>query len=132
MADHFSKVLDYLAELGFHPMFADAEKQLCVVNDEKRGIVGLVIDCEDPILVVEQKIFNAPNLSKEAAVRLLQMNRTLVHGALCLDEGGRNVIFRDTLRLDTLDLAELQGTLESLALALAEHSAELLQFARSK
>jgi len=132
MADHFSKVLDYLAELGLHPMFADAEKQLCVVNDEKRGIVGLVIDCEDPILVVEQKILNAPNLTKEAAVRLLQMNRTIVHGAFCLDESGKNVIFRDTLRLDTLDLAELQGTLESLALALAEHSAELLKFARSK
>jgi len=131
MEDHFTKVLDYLAELGFHPATADAEKRLCVVNEERRGIVGLVIDCEFPILVMEQIILNAPNLNKEAAIRLLQMNRTIVHGAFCLDESGKKVIFRDTLRLETLDLAELQGSLESLAMALAEHSAELLRFARS-
>jgi hypothetical protein len=60
--------------------------------------------------------------------RLLQMNRTLVHGAFALTEDGKHVLFRDTLRLENLDLNEVQGTIEALSLAMAEHAAELIAF----
>jgi hypothetical protein len=62
--------------------------------------------------------------------RLLQMNRTLVHGAFTLDEEGKRVLFRDTLQLTNLDLNEVEGTIEALSLALAEHAAELISFSR--
>jgi hypothetical protein len=62
--------------------------------------------------------------------RLLQMNRTLVHGAFALDEDGTRILFRDTLQLATLDLNEVEATIEALSLALAEHADELLAFSR--
>ena len=61
--------------------------------------------------------------------RLLQMNRTLVHGAFVLDEGGAQVIFRDTLQLETLDEHELESSVDALSLAMAEHGSELLTYA---
>ena len=62
--------------------------------------------------------------------RLLQMNRTLVHGAFVVDEDGKMVLFRDTLRLENLDLNELEGSIEALSLALAENANELLAFSK--
>jgi hypothetical protein len=58
------------------------------------------------------------------------MNRTLVHGAFALTENGKQVLFRDTLRLENLDLNEIQGTIEALSLAMAEHAAELIAFSQ--
>jgi hypothetical protein len=62
--------------------------------------------------------------------RLLQMNRSLVHGAFALDEDSQMVIYRDTLQLANLDLNEVEGTLEALSLALAEFADELIAFSR--
>ena len=63
--------------------------------------------------------------------RLLQINRTVVHGAFVLDENGKNVIFRDTLQLENLDKNELEGSINSLSLALAEYANELISFSKS-
>jgi len=43
---------------------------------------------------------------------------------------GKRVLFRDTLRLEHLDLNEVQGTVEALSLAMAEHAAELIAFSQ--
>jgi hypothetical protein len=56
----------------------------------------------------------------------LKKNREIVHGAFVLDETGKRVLFRDTLQLENLDLNELEGTLNSLKLLIAEYSSELL------
>lgn len=125
MAD-FQTVKDYVHELNLVVVTEDAPQQLLVVEDDERGIKNLVIDCEDPILVLEQVILPVPAKPDELFRRLLQMNRTLVHGAFVLTEDGAAILFRDTLRLAHLDLDELQGSIEALSLALAEHAAELL------
>jgi hypothetical protein len=109
----------------------DLDNALFVVSDEENGIKNLVVDCEAPILVLEQLIVNIDNISGDFCKRLLQMNRTLVHGAFVLDETGKHVIFRDTLRLESLDLNELDGSISALSLALAEYSAVLLEGSRA-
>jgi hypothetical protein len=102
---------------------------LVVVEDEENGIRNLIIDCEPPIVILEQLIMDAPEVPGEFFKRLLQMNRTMVHGAFVLDdEDGRRVIFRDTLQLENLDCNELEGSIRSLELALAENGAELLEY----
>ena len=53
-----------------------------------------------------------------------------VDGAFAIDEETGIILFRDTLRLDTLDLAELDGSITALELALAENAGELLEYAR--
>jgi len=106
----------------------DETNEILVVEDEEYGIKNMVIDCEDTILVIEQVIMPVPKEPKDLFERLLKMNRTLIHGAFVLDEEGKNVIFRDTLQLETLDPNELYASIEALSFGLAEHSGELLKY----
>ena len=126
---HFEKVKGYLLEMGFAIDQEDKAEELVVVNDPDRGINNLVIDCEDPILILEQVIIKLEDADKSVYKRLLQINRDLVHGAFCLDSSGDVLLFRDTLQLENLDLNELEGSVDALSLAMAEHGAELLSFA---
>ncbi|MGQ4808761.1 hypothetical protein NKDENANG_02149 [Candidatus Entotheonellaceae bacterium PAL068K] len=127
MAD-FDTVKAYLLELQLSILSEDPAAGLVVVEDEERGIKNLVVDCEEPILIFEQKIMPVPTEAGTMFCRLLQMNRTLVHGAFALDEDCTMVLFRDTLQLGNLDLNEVEGTIDALSLALAEHAAELIAF----
>lgn len=131
MSEHFERVKDYLDELGYAVNQEDAAEELVVITDEEQGIHNLIIDCEDPILVIEQAIMEVSGKGGEVFKRLLQMNRNLIHGAFVLDEEGRTVIFRDTLQIENLDRNELEGTLNSLSLGLAENAEELLSFAKT-
>jgi hypothetical protein len=70
-----------------------------------------------------------PENPGELYKRLLQMNRSLVHGAFVLNEDGESILFRDTLQLENLDRNELEASIHSLSLALAEYSSELLKYA---
>lgn len=125
----FATVKEYVAELGFDIESEDTAEELIVINDPAQGINNLVIDCEAPIVILEQYIVNT---SSEAAYkRLLQMNRTLVHGAFVLDDGGERILFRDTLQLENLDLNELEGSINALSMALAENASELIGFAKA-
>lgn len=127
MAD-FQTVKNYVQELNLVIMSEDPAEGILVVEDHERGINNLVIDYEEPILIFEQMVLDTPHNPAEMFRRLLQMNRTLVHGAFALTEDGKHVLFRDTLRLENLDLNEVQGTIEALSLAMAEHAAELIAF----
>ena len=127
MAD-FDTVKSYLLELQLSIVQEIPEETLVIVEDEDRGIKNLVVDCEEPIVIFEQMIMLIPKTPGDMYRRLLQMNRTLVHGAFVLDEEGTRVLFRDTLQLAHLDLNEVEGTIEALSLALAEHADELIAF----
>jgi hypothetical protein len=127
MAD-FQTVKGYVQEINLVIMSEDPAEGILIVEDHERGINNLVIDCEEPILIFEQVVLDVPHHPNDMFRRLLQMNRTLVHGAFALTEDGTRVLFRDTLRLENLDLNEVQGTIEALSLAMAEHAAELIAF----
>ena len=136
-----AKVKGYLNELGLAIVKEVADEDLFVVQDEDNGINNLVVDVEDPIVVLEQFIMEVPRQEREKFYRrLLQMNRTLVHGAFVLDEveleSGKEaaverVYFRDTLQLQNLDLNELEGSIKALVLGLAEVGGELIAFAKN-
>ena len=130
MSEYFEKVKVFLVDMGYAISQENAEDELVIVNDEESGIKNLIIDCEDPILILEQMIVRVPEKSGDLFRRLLQMNRTLVHGAFVLDEEGKMVLFRDTLRLENLDQNELEGSIKALGLALAENAEELLSFSK--
>lgn len=130
MSENLQKVKDYLSELGFSPTSENEEEELVIIDDEESGISNLIIDCEDPILILEQVIMNVPEKTDGFFQRLLQMNRTLVHGAFVLDEEGKTVLFRDTLQLENLDKNELEGSISSLSLGLAEYAGELIGFSK--
>tara|TARA_B100001750_G_C15164153_1_gene425961 strand:- start:163 stop:576 length:414 start_codon:yes stop_codon:yes gene_type:complete len=128
MSEFLGAVKAHLQDLDLDIQDEDVEEELVVVSDEERGINNLIVDCEDPILILEQAIMPIPSDPKDLYERLLEMNRTLIHGAFALDKETGTILFRDTLRLDTLDRAEIEGTINALGLALAENAGELLSY----
>ena len=126
----FEKVKDFILDMGFTISHEEPKEELVVIDDDDRGIKNLVIDCEDSIVILEQVIIPMPKESSEFCKRILQINRTLVHGAFVLDEEGTTLLFRDTLQLENLDRNELEGSIDALSLGLAEYASELVSFAR--
>ena len=129
MAD-FQTVKHYLQELHLAIVKEDPAQHILIIEDDEHGIKNLVVDCEEPLLIFEQMIMEVPANPGDMFRRLLQMNRTLVHGAFALTEDSKNVLFRDTLCIENLDLNEVQGTIQALSLAMAEHAAELIAFSQ--
>jgi len=129
MKEKFEMVKQYLQDMDMAITSEDEGEELVIVEDEDNGIKNLVIDCEAPILVLEQVIMEVTSPSEAFYRRLLQMNRDLVHGAFALNEDGRLLLFRDTLQLENLDRNELEASIQALGLALSENGAELLTFA---
>ena len=127
---YFDKVKNYLLELGCSIRLANEAEGLFVVSNEERGIHNLVIGCAEPILIIEQFIFEVKEESLEVYRSLLKKNRDMIAGAFVLDESGRKVLFRNTLQLENLDLNEVEGTFNALGLMLSEYSEELIRFAR--
>ncbi len=128
MATSYEKVRTYLQELELPVTREIPEETLFIVNDEDNGLSNLIIDCEDPLLIFEQHIMEVPTKKEKFYQRLLQMNRTLVHGAFALDDTAQNVFFRDTLQISNLDLNELESSIKAISLALIENGNELLNF----
>ena len=129
MSENLDLVRGYLLDIDLKIVSEDEADELVIVEDEENGIRNLIIDCEPPIVILEQLIMNVPEDAGDFFKRLLQMNRTMVHGAFVLDdEEGSRVLFRDTLQLENLDCNELEGSIRALELALAENGAELLEY----
>lgn len=118
--------------MGFDILSEDPDEEIIIISDEESSISNLVIDCEDPILVMEQVIMPVPQKDKDNVYkRLLQMNREIVHGAFALNEEENLIIFRDTLQLENLDRNEIEGSIRSLELALSEYGEELVKFSKN-
>ena len=129
MEDYKFKVKQFLLEMGLTIETEDPEEELFVVSDPENGIQHLVIDCEYPVLIIEQLIAKLPEGvqdNPETLKSFLQMNRKLVHGDFSLDDSGEHIIFRDTLQLANLDLNELEGSINALSLGLAEHGEHII------
>ena len=126
----FEKVKDFILDMEFAISHEEPKEELVVIDDDDRGIKNLVIDCEGSIVILEQVIIPMPKDSSEFCKRILQINRTLVHGAFVLDEEGTTLLFRDTLQLENLDRNELEGSIDALSLGLAEYASELVSFVR--
>ena len=131
MENNFSKIKDYVSELGYSISHSNDSDQVLVIQDENLGIKNLVIGCADPILILEQFIFDVKSGSKEMFQELLQKNRDMVHGAFVLNETGDKVIFRDTLQIENLDRNELEGSINSLTLLLSEYGGRIIEFSKN-
>lgn len=95
MSENVDRVKGYLLDLDLKIVSENEAEELVVVDDEDNGIKQLVIDCEPPIIILEQLIGEVPAEPGDLFKRLLQMNNTLVHGAFVLDdETGGRIFFR--------------------------------------
>lgn len=130
MDNYFSKVKDYLLELDYVITHEDENDGVLVVDNEANGIKNLVLGVADPLLIIEQFIFQIGNGSADIYKQLMQKSRDIIHGAFVLDETGDRVIFRNTHELENLDLNEIEATLNSLSLLLGEYSGEIIRLSK--
>lgn len=130
MNSYFEKVREYLLELDFTIIQEDAEDGVFVVEKADEGMTNVVLIVADPLLIVEQYLFEMKNPSETKYRRLLAKNRDIIHGAFALDEAGSKVYFRNTHECENLDLNEIEATLNSLALLLSEYSHELIELSK--
>lgn len=130
MNTYFEKVKDYLLELDYDIVQEDENEGVFWVESEEAAISNLVIGVADPILIMEQFMCEIAKPSAEIYKNLLIKNRDIIHGAFALDETGKNLLFRDTLQLENLDLNELEGSLNSLSLLLSEYMDELIKISK--
>jgi hypothetical protein len=131
MESNFLKVKNYILELEYDITHESEEDGVFVINKDQEGISNLVIGCAEPILIIEQYLFEVQGNSEVIHKELLQKNRDIIHGAFVLDETGSKVIFRDTLQIENLDLNELEGTFNSLALLLSEYGDKIIEFSNN-
>jgi hypothetical protein len=129
MENNFEKVKNYLLDLEYSIVKEDAESGIFVISKETECIKNLVLVCADPILVLEQSMFDLKQKDADVLEALLKKNREIVHGAFAIDDNNR-VIFRDTLELENLDLNELEGSLNSLTMLLSEYREQLIEFSK--
>ncbi len=126
--NHFQKIKEYLVDLDYEVKVEDEENGLFVIEKEEDGIYNLILDCEDPILIMEQFLFEVKNETPDLYKKLLMKNRDIVHGAFVLDQN--KVSFRDTLQIENLDKNELEGSINSLSLLMTEYNRELIEFSK--
>lgn len=126
--NHFQKIKEYLVDLEYAIKVEDEENTLFVIEREEEGIYNLILDCEDPILIMEQFLFEVKTESADIYKNLLIKNRDIIHGAFVME--GKKVSFRDTLQLENLDRNELEGSINSLSLLMAEYTTELIAFSK--
>ncbi|MBN2054563.1 YbjN domain-containing protein [bacterium] len=129
MSQLFSRLKSIVSDLGLGIEKEVPAEELLVVSNEERGIANMIVDIEDPLIIIEQPIMAVAGDNAVLFRRLLQMNRELVHGAFVLNEDASMVFFRDTLELHTMDQSELESSINALSLALAENATELLHLA---
>ena len=73
-ANYFEKIRNYLLELDCTIVREDGEQGVLVIEHEDEGIKNLVIGCADPILIMEQFLFEIKQGSEEVFKNLLQKN----------------------------------------------------------
>ncbi|MCV6631005.1 MAG: YbjN domain-containing protein [Flavobacteriaceae bacterium] len=130
MNDHYKLVKEFLLQMQVDIQHENAEDGILMISKETEGIKNLIIGVAFPILLMEQHLFDIQHPTEGVYKNLLQKNRDMVHGAFVLDESGKRVIFRDTLQLENLDLNEIEGSLNSLALLLSEYSEQIIKFSK--
>lgn len=129
MDTYFNKVKNFVLELGFPILYENPTDHLLVIEDEEMGVKNMVIGVAPPMVIIEQYLIDVRD-DCDIYRKLLIKNRDIVHGAFVLDEKGEKLIFRNTLQVETLDLKELESTINSLALLLSEYSNEILSFSK--
>lgn len=131
MTSHFQKIREYLLELHFSIVQENEEEGVFVVENEFEGIKNVVLIIADPILIVEQFLFDIKTETIQVYRELLKKNRDIIHGAFALDDTGRRVLFRNTHECENLNINELEATLNSLSLLLSEYADELIAFSKN-
>jgi hypothetical protein len=121
-----SKVETYLMDLGIE--YQEIGENTYFINDENRGLPGIVVTIDEPVVVIRAKVMPVPTTPDPALYKtLLTLNANdITHGAYGID--GADIILTDTLQYETMDKGEFEASVDSIGMALAGHYTILGKF----
>ena len=99
----------------------EVDDGMYLVRGRNSGL-PMVVHHTDTLLIIRLKVMDMPAAPTGADLyrTLLELNATdVIHGAYGIEDG--ELILSDTLELETLDLLELQASMESIELAATSH-----------
>jgi hypothetical protein len=113
------KVEGYLVKLGLS--FHEAAPGTWVVSHSEVGLETLIVQLAGSVVILRSQVMEVPSSGREKLFHeLLRLNATdMIHGAYAVD--GTTIVIIDTLEAETMDLEELQASIDAIGLALAQH-----------
>ena len=113
------KLESYLIDLNVQ--YDQKEDNLWVISDDERSLQNVLVTIDDPVVTITVSVMEVPgNNREEFFEKLLSLNATdMIHGAYAIE--GDNVVLVDTLEGATMDIEELQASLDAIGLALTQH-----------
>ncbi len=124
------KVESFLVKMALS--FHEAGPGTWIVSDEEVGLESLLVQLAEPLVILRARVMDLPASGREKLfAELLRLNASdRAHGAYAVD--GSAVIIIDTLEAETMDLEELQASIDAIGLALAQHYRTLSGFRDKK
>lgn len=117
----------FLIRMDLH--WEEVDEGMYLVRGRNSGL-PMVVNHADNLLLIRLKVMDMPAEPADPSLyrTLLQWNATdVVHGAYGIEDG--DLILSDTLELETLDMHELQASMESIELAAASHMEQIRSLA---
>jgi len=113
------KLEGYFIDLNVQ--YDQKENNLWVITDLERSLQNVLVSIDDQIVTVTVNVMDVPaNSNEKFYEKLLILNATdMIHGAYGIE--GKSIVLVDTLEGETLDIEELQASLDSIGLALTQH-----------
>ena len=125
------KIEGYLLRLSL--FYENIGDNSWLIKDEEKGLDNVIVIAADPLVIVRVNVMDVPENAKRCEVfeKLLRLNASdMVHGAYALEEN--SIIMIDTLEGETMDIEELQATLDAIGLALVQHYKVLSEYRTKK
>jgi len=118
----------FLIRMDLH--WEEVDDGMYLVRGRNSGL-PMVLNHADNLLLIRLKVMDMPPEGPADTTlyrTLLQWNATdVVHGAYGIEDG--ELILSDTLELATLDIHELQASMESIELAASSHMEQIRSLA---
>jgi hypothetical protein len=120
------KLENYMIKLSLN--YEEASPGTWIIRDPAKGLENVVVSALDPVIMIRVKVMAVPAKKQDKLFeKLLMLNATdMLHGAYAID--GKNVVIVDTLEADTMDLEELQASLDAIGFALTTHYPVLQEY----
>ena len=114
-----NKIEQYLIDLKYS--YQEVKPNFWLLDDTEHDLEGVAIMYDDPLLIIEVQVMNAPQEKREEFfAKLLELNAgDMIHGAYGLD--GDKVVIINTLEYETLDYSGFRAALDAISLALTQH-----------
>ena len=113
------KIEGYFIDLSIP--YESKEDNMWVISDPEKGLENVIVTANDQVVTITINVMTIPSVKKEEFFEtLLKLNATdMIHGAYGLND--HNVTLSDSLEGPTMDLEELQASLDAVGLALLQH-----------